>query len=282
MPTHWTHWSDLIGGVRGAAQLDLAFPPASYRVPASASTLPRSAYPPLSTPQYQANAGSCLPHAYAGCIEADVAARLGPGSVVQLCRLDLYFGARYLAGDGLADVGSYPDHAARWLRDYGTVPEVLRPYDADLVTTWRPPTQWVPRRRLLTADLPQMPPDIRAIKAELAAGRVVPVCHNVDRQMEQEAATTGIEKGMTGASLGGHCRNVCGFDDDVSIPGFPPGIFDVWNWWRRWGKPHPKAAVDSRFAPFTDSFSRIPQVVLVDPRWSFDFRRLARGLDVEA
>jgi C1A family cysteine protease len=232
--------------------------------------LPSKAFVQLSSPHYQADASSCLAHAVLGALESHVVARTG--AVLELNRLDAYFGARWLAGDWPRDVGSYPDKMAEWLRNHGTVSEVLQPYDPKLVGTWIPPASWAPDRRLLTADLQPLPRSIEQIKAELAEDRAVVLCHHVDRQMAgvgpNDAGRTGIEVGMTGPSLGGHARCIVGYDDAVNR-------FLVWNSWRGWGNRHPSDPA------FPDSFSWVPYLVAVDPAFCFYLQRIARGLDVE-
>lgn len=279
MPEALVHpWSHLVGGVR-IPRADPAFPPVAYSRPVGAR--PKRAFAILSTPQHQAHASSCLPHAFIGALESEVKARTGAdyqGSIQ-----DCYFGARWLVGDETQDRGSFPGTAAQWLREYGSVSSVRAPYDPNTVTTWRPKPEWAAERRLLTADMPPIPASIDQILAEPAEGRCVPVCHHVFDQMGGQASITGIETGPdAGGSRGGHCRNVCGYDDEVSVQGFGQGVVWVWNWWKGWGKPHPLADTDSRYAAFRDSFSMVPYSVLTDPRWSFDFRRINRGLAVEA
>lgn len=266
-------YSDLIGGA--------LIPPTDFRWPMLASAvpvgeLPRRAFATLSSPQYQASASSCLPHAVAGALESEAKARVGAD--IQINRMDVYFGARWLEGNGAEtrDNGSFPDKAAEWLRAYGTVGEVLKRYSPTEVKTWRPPAEWANDRRLLTADIQPMLRSVDQICAEVAADRPVLICHHVYRQMTEEARTTGIERGpySPANSLGGHARCIVGYDDVA-------GAFLVWNWWKGWGIAHPEAATDSRFAAFRDSFSWVPYAMAVDPEWSFFIQRIARGLPVE-
>ena len=257
-------WDGLIGGALRAEE-DPAAPRLARFRPVGA--LPASAFCTLSNPQYQSSASSCLAHAVELVLASDVKARTG--AHIAVCRLDIYYGARVLAGDWPRDVGSYPHLAEQWLRERGTLPEILAPYDPSLVTTWKPKPEWAADRAAWTATLERLPADVEQIKAEIAKDRGVVLCHNVDRQMVSEAGTTGAERGMTGPSLGGHARAVMGYDD-------ARGAFLVVNSWKGWGIPHPADPA------WRDSISWVPYGVMVNPAWSFDFRRLARGLPVEA
>lgn len=262
----------LLGGVR-VPRADPAFPVLVSARPVG--SLPSKAFPVLSSPQYQANAGSCLPHGFLAALESDAKARTG--ATVELNRLDCYFGARWLQGDETRDVGSYPGRAADWLLRYGTVLEDRKPYDPSIVTTWRPPADWAAERALLTADLQPLFRSIEQVKGELAAGRIVPVCHHTYEQMLMQAGKTGFESEPDpnpARTLGGHCRDIVGYDDAT-------GMFLLWNWWKGWGKPHPLADTDSRFAAFRDSFTWAPYALVVHQGWSFDMRRIAKPLNVE-
>lgn len=266
-------YTNLIGGALKPRE-DFRWPVLAPAVPVG--ELPHRAFALLSGPQYQANASSCLPHAMAGALESEARARVG--AAIQINRMDLYFGARWLEGNGAEtrDGGSFPDKAAEWLRVHGTVGEALKRYDPSEVKSWRPPAAWADDRRLLTADVQPMQRSVEQIRAEVAADRPVVVCHHVYRQMTDEARTTGIERGSYNPanSLGGHARCIVGYDDTE-------GAFLIWNWWRGWGIAHPEAATDSRFADFRDSFSWVPYAMAVDQNWSFFLQRIARGLQVE-
>jgi hypothetical protein len=110
------------------------------------------------------------------------------------------------------------------------------------------------------------------IVAEVSNGNQVPICHAVDATLMNLPAD-GVEPGMTGGSLGGHCRSVVGYD-------LNRGMVLCLNSWRGWGLPHPKKDTDSRFAGYTDSFSWIPFTVLNDPRWLNDTARLVKMVEV--
>lgn len=266
-------YTNLIGGALKPKE-DFRWPLLAAAVPVG--DLPGRAFCTLSSPQHQANASSCLPHAMAGALESESKARVG--AAVQVNRMDLYFGARWLEGNGAEtrDNGSFPDKAAEWLRSYGTVGEVLKRYNPAEVKTWRPPAAWADDRRLLTADIQPMQRSVDQIRSEVAADRPVVVCHHVYQQMTDEARTTGIERGSYSPanSLGGHARCIVGYDDTA-------GMFLIWNWWKGWGIAHPEAATDTRFAAFRDSFSWAPYAMVVDQNWSFFLQRIARGLQVE-
>lgn len=266
-------YKHLIGGALQAPE-DPAAPRVAFSRPVGA--LPAQAYCTITAPQYQQSASSCLPHAVACCAESDVKARTG--AVVQVSIMDAYYGYRVLAGDWPRDVGSYPHRAQEWHRDHGTLPDVLAPYDAGAVTTWKPKPEHARFRKVITFTLERMQSDVDQIRAELAADRCVIVCHNVDRQMagtgHGQAGKTGLEVGMTGGTLGGHARCFIGYDDARAS-------FLVANWWQGWGVPHPLSGSDARFVAWRDSCSWVPYTVAVDPTWGFDLRRLVKGLPVE-
>ncbi len=269
-------WDALIGGI-ALPREDAAFPRLAAAARPVGASLPRAAFATLGQPQFQANAGSCGPHAFGAALEAE--AKMRTGADVQLCRMDLYFGARWLAHQETVDAGIDPSLLSRWIRERGTVSEVLKPYAPNEVTTWRPPAEWADRRAKMTGDLATLPIAVPAVLEEIAAGRCVTVCHVVTRQMVDQAATTGLETGYDGTTLGGHARLVIGYDQDD--PADPSGVAWILNWWKGWGVAHPRIGIDGRFAGFTQSVSRIPLARLVDPRWCYDLRRVARGLRVE-
>lgn len=250
----------LIGGALQAPEDPAAPRIVRYR---PVGALPASAYCTLSNQQYQAAASSCLPHAVEFVLASDVKARTG--AHIAACRLDIYYGARVLANDWPNDVGSYPHLAQQWLAEHGTLPEILAPYDWSIVKTWKPKTEWAADRAAWTARLERMPASVSQIKAEIAANKGVIVCHQVFQQMTEG---TGVEIGVSGPSLGGHARAVMGYDD-------ARGAFLVINSWRGWGIAHP---IDPMWQ---DSISWVPYPVMIDPDWSFDFRRIAKGLEVE-
>ena len=272
------HFDHLIGGVRPSRHA-AAHPPLALATAPKWSGASRSAYPILSRPQRQSHAGSCGAQAAARALEADALSRTG--AVFQVCRMDVYYGARWLRGEEAQDSGVVMEDLWRWLREYGTVSEVLRPYDPALVTTWRPPETWAAERRMLTADVLPMPVVVDSILAELERGRCVPFASHVYRQMEAEAATTGVEIGPDGGgSLGGHARVFCGFDLDRDVSPYGRGALLLANSWQAWGLPHPLAATDVRFAGQVESFSWLP--VSRVGEWIYHAGRIARGLAVEA
>jgi hypothetical protein len=155
-------YRSLVGGALRSPEDPAAPRLARYR---PVGALPPSALVPLSSPQYQRAASSCLPHAVAFALESDVVARTG--AVVQASIMDAYYGYRTLAYDWPDDVGSYPEQAEAWHRDYGTLPDAFAPYDPAIVTTWRPPVALAPQRAGWTARIERMPADVAQIKAEL-------------------------------------------------------------------------------------------------------------------
>ncbi len=242
----------------------------------------RQAYPLLARPQYQAAAGSCGAHDLSFVLESD--ARHRAGAITQVCRMDVYRGARWLEGGGSehVDAGIVMENGYRWLREYGTLSEARKAYNPAEVTTWAPDPSWAADRALWTADFQPLPIAVDPILAELEAGRCVSFSHLVYGQMESQAATTGVETGPDGGVVyGGHARCFCGFDLDWSSSGFGTGALLLRNWWKNWGVRHPLAPTDNRYAGMTDSFSWLPFSVINAPKFIEDAARLARGLLVE-
>ena len=242
----------------------LSFGTAAVGLPAGA---PTRHFVPLARPQYQSHAGSCVAHGYTLAAESDAVARTA--ATPQMCRQDLYFGARALEGNGAEsrDGGSYPSLAREWLRDYGTVSEILRPYDPNIVTTWRPPHEWDAQRRLTSCDFQPTPISVDAVLAELAADRAIVFCHAVYAQMVNLTAPW-VETGPDGGgSLGGHCRALIGYDVDERM-------LYCHNSWKGWGMAHPTDAAH------TDSVSAIP-FGKFSSSWIQDCARLVKGLPVE-
>lgn len=241
---------------------------------------PRKNFPILARPQYQSSAGSCAPHGATFVLESDVAERTGAD--VELCRLDVYRGARLLENNGAerVDGGSYPSLLHRWIRDFGTLSEIHAPYDPSLVTTWKPDPALDAERALLNGDLQPIPVAVGPIVAELAAGRCVAFWHQVYGNMT-DIPKDGIEREPQGRSLGGHYRAFIGYDMDQEVTGYGPGVLYAHNWWRSWGIAHPWAANHPDFEAHRDSVSIIPFSLLGAPGLFDGAARLARGLDVE-
>lgn len=272
----------LIGGVKGPSPRDTAFPPVAHATFGKFTGAVRKKFPRISRPAYQSHAGSCGPHAVSFVAESDALAR--EDVVVQCCRMDLYFGARWLEHEETQDVGVIMDDLYRWLREYGTVSEGRKAYAANEVNTWRPDPAWVKERAAFTADLQPMPLVLDPILAELEADRCVVFAHHVYGQMANTTNPNGdgTETGPdNGPRLGGHARAFCGFDLDKDFGAFGKGGLLIRNHWSGWGIPHPLAGADKTFAGHRDSYSWLPVSRLAVPSFIYDVARLARGLPVE-
>lgn len=263
-------YKHLIGGALQAPE-DPAAPRVAFSRPVGA--LPEEAWAILSNPQYQDRASSCDTHGVEFALASEVMARTG--AHVAGSRMDIYYGARVLAGDWPNDKGSYPHLTDQWLRERGTLPEVLAPYDATKVTTWKPKPEWAARRAAWTAQLERMPANVDQIRAEIAAGRCVVVSHHVYDQMAGtgpgQAGKTGYETGgpfSTANSRGGHTRCIVSYRHAARRLG-------MINWWRGYGLPHPK---DARFP---DSYTEIDYETVEDGNWQFYLRRIVKGLEVK-
>ncbi len=271
----------LIGGAKIAPRSDAH--PRLFAAGPQFSGAVRRHFPVLARRQRQSSAGSCTAHGASHALESDVLARTG--AVVNVCRLDLYRGSRLVEGNGAEtrDGGAYPDNVWRWLREYGTLSEVVAAYDPSLVTSWTPKPEWAADRLAFTADVRPIPVSADAILAELEKDRCVPMAHLVYRSID-EAGRTGVERGPDGgAVLGGHMRDFCGFDLDktFAIAGLGTGALLVANSWAGWGIEHPLRATDSRFEFQDESFSWIPLSVLTARDFVMETARIARGLNVE-
>lgn len=265
-----------VGGAK-PEPFDLAFPP--LRAKAAPFAGPRRAFCSIGRRQYQADAGSCTGHGYSAPVEGQAAAL---GADLQLCRMDIYRGARWIEGNGAEtrDGGAFPSRVRAWLAEYGTVTEARKPYAPHEVTTWRPPVEWADDRALLAPVYEAMRNTSADIVAEVSNWRQVPICHAVDAQMLNLPAD-GVERGMTGGSLGGHCRSVVGYDLDRDFGLLGVGGVLVMNSWKGWGLPHPERATDARFAGYDDSFSWVPLTVIDrDLRWLNDTARLVKMVEV--
>ncbi len=270
MPTD--DFSGLIGPEKFDPPEDPAFPPVSYATSGTwHAGLPRKTFLVLGGKQYQANAGACTMHGYPRVVEA-WARRTGAD--FQVCRQDGYFGARYLEGNGAEkrDGGAYPSLVRRWFAEYGTVDESRKPYDANQVTTWRPPASWAADRALLSMRFDPLPLNADAVLFEVGSNQgAVAICHRVTDSINHVTAD-GIERFVDGPTLGGHCRAVVGYDLDMF--GGQGGAL-IANSWRGWGAPHPLFGTDSRFDDEPDSFSWMPLTSLADPKFIQNFDRLA-------
>lgn len=275
-----TDFLPFVGGARLRPQ-DAGWPPLSFSTAGTFKATKRRHFVTLAAPQYQAHAGSCYPHATTFAAESDVLARTG--AIVNLCRMDTYFGARWLenAGAETRDGGCFTAEILRWLREYGTVSEARKAYNASEVTTWRPSPSWAADRRLMAPDFQLIPVAADPILAELEAGRAVVFAHFVYRQLTDNPAG-GVEIGPDGGPvLGGHARCFVGYDLDRVFVNAGTGGLCVRNWWRGWGRPHPSGD-DPRFSGHSDSYSWIPFSVLTKPRFVMDVARLAKPIAVEA
>lgn len=254
------------GGLRGPS-------PSDYRPLAAAwvgdvnidATVARYVWP-LPRLQFQSHAGACVAHGFS--LAAEAAALVG-GATVQLCRQDLYFGARWLRGWEHEDGGCLITDMARWMREYGTLSEVIHPWNPDDVTTWRPPSSLDAERRAFTCDYQPLGQTLTGLLTELAANRAIPFGHWVTPQMVGEAGQTGRERWHEGmGQVGAHCRAIVGYDPDDG--------FLIQNSWQGWGVHHPEHAQSH-----PRGFSWAPVDVVLNPGWGFDFHRLVRPLPVE-
>lgn len=254
-------FDSLIGGVKPDPE-DPDFP--LVRASAAPFAGPRRFFTTLGRPQFQRHAGSCTAHGYGAVIEA---AAQKIGADFDVCRQDLYFGSRWLEGNGAerVDGGAFPSKVREWCRTRGVLPEVVKPYNPDDVTTWRPPSFWSARRRLLACTFTPITLSADAIMAEVAQDRAVAICHSVYAQMTDGLGADGVEKPPAGKSLGGHCRTVIGYDLDH--PAGPSLL--VGNWWKGWGIAHPTNPA------WRESCSWVPFKTLEAPRWLDTADRLA-------
>jgi hypothetical protein len=260
----------LVGGVKFDPPADPAFPPVAwlYAQPLT-ETQPRSKFLVLGGMQYQSSAGSCTAHGYSTVPESYAA---GIGADLNLCRQDMYFGARWLEGNGAEriDGGAYPSKVREWLRDYGTVTESRQPYDPRIVTTWRPPAEWAADRHLLSMVFEPMPLQVGPLLHEIGVNELpIAFCHAVTSAIDR-VGPDGTEHTDNGEVLGGHCRAVVGYDMDRG-----GGAFLIRNSWKGWGVRHPLAATDSRFAAQVDSFSWISFNEFVSPAFLQSADRLS-------
>lgn len=253
--------------------IDEAFP--LLRAAARPFAGPRRFMHTIGGQQYQADAGSCTAHGYSVPIEA-VAATLGAD--FQVCRQDLYYGARRVENNGAEtrDGGAYPSKVREWMRDYGTLPESVKAYRPADVTTWKPPASVANRRRLLAALYAPVALSADAVLSELTTRGPLPLCHAVYGQMVNSLPADGVEGGAAGAVLGGHCRAAVGYDLDHAAG---PCIL-VMNSWKGWGIAHPDSATDSRFAKNRDSFSWVRFAVFNDAKWLQSLDRLEKMPEV--
>lgn len=261
-------FAHLVGGVKFDPPVDPAFPPVSYGAGGGdVSTLPRRVMLRVGGRQYQADAGSCTAHGYSAVVESYAAER---GMGLQLCRQDIYFGARYVEGGGAErrDGGAYPSKVRQWLRDYGTVTEARKAYKAADVTTWRPPADWAPDRKMLAPEFEPLAPTVDAMLWEIGHERgALAICHLVYNSIFH-LGVGGIEGGVSGGVQGGHCRAVVGYDRDLPTNGYGTGAFLVLNSWAGWGLSHPDQVG-------VDSLSWVPFTVATDPNWIQTVDRLA-------
>ena len=252
------------GGVRGPSNPEYRPLAAFYVGDVSIDTTVPRFVSPLPRLQYQSHAGACVAHGFSYAAEAEALARQ---IVVQVCRQDLYFGARWLRGWERQDSGCLLPDMAVWMRDYGCLSEDRKPWDASDVTTWRPDPKWVNERRSLTCGYVPMSATLTGLLTELDANRAIPFAHWVTAGMLNPVG--GVEQWRESEGrLGAHCRAVVGYD--------PARGFLVVNSWKGWGIAHPNTPGTHR-----DSFSWVPTKAMLNPAFGFDFHRLTRPLPVE-
>lgn len=266
-----SEFTHLAGGARLEPD-DPAFPRVGVGYAADPAELPESMYLKVGGRQYQADAGSCVAHGYSAAVES-YAAEAGMG--LQLCRQDIYFGARWVEHNGAEtrDGGAFPSKAREWLANYGTVTEARKPYKAPDVTTWRPPVDWAADRKLLSVGFVAVSRTAEHLMTEVAdRNRAVVICHSVYPGLFH-LGVGGIESGVSGGSQGGHCRAIVGYDRTKATNGFGTGAFLVLNSWQGWGIQHPKQAG-------IDSLSWVPFSVMNDPKWLNDAAVIDRPPEV--
>lgn len=245
----------LVGGVKFDGE-----PPAPPIPSSFPSGIPARAFSVIGNRQYQADAGSCTAHGYSAAIEAHV--KRTTGADFQVSRQDMYLQSRAMERNGAEsrDGGAYPSKVREGIRTRGLVSEARKKYVPHDVTTWRRPAAWDADAMLLACRFDPIAPNAVAILPILAEGGTVPYCHMVFDSINR-VGQDGIERGVVGPVMGGHCRIFVGYDMDI-------GLLSM-NSWRGWGAGHPTRP------ELADSFSWIPFDVANDPRWLQDAAVLA-------
>jgi len=179
---------------------------------ATPAALPRAVdlRPKLPAAYDQGSLGSCTANALVAAFQHDDATGYY-GS-----RLFLYYNERKLDGDVPEDAGSTLSEGVNALCKYGLASEALWPYVVAQFAT-KPPaasyTQALAHKAVVASHVAQTP---AAIKAALAAGKLVVAGIQVYASFESDAvAATGVVPmpASTEELLGGHAVALVGYDD---------------------------------------------------------------------
>ncbi len=250
-----------IGGAKGPSPVAELPRKASLSASVGWDTLPERFFTNLPTTHNQEHAGSCVAHGFSAALEAFT--KQQTGAHVELCRMDIYRGARLLERDGseTRDEGCYLHHAASWLADQGSCSEALWPYDPSRVTL--PPSASIaeqillerPHHRTRWGYLRDMIQVAAALcGADGKPSRPVVIGRGVYNNTTR-VGQTGVHEGVSGGMLGGHCSAIVGFDRFFVPPGAGGdvvGAFLEMNSWAGWGTnhPHEQAAATFAWIPF--------------------------------
>lgn len=267
-------FTHLLGGLRGPTpqpNVPALASAGDIYVPLNAISVRRKFVWPLPRIQLQASAGSCVAHGVSIPAEAEA---LAHGATVQCCRMDLYYLARAMRGWEHQDSGCLIGDMYRVFREFGTVSEVRKAYNAAEVTTWAPPADWNSERSQFSADYDPLPATPEAIVDVLSTGVAVPYGHPCHTNYFNIPAS-GIIPPPVGPLAGHHCEAFVGYDLDMVIPGEQErgALLDMNSW--KWGIPHPEHAATHPYA-----FAWVP-IAYIRRGYAYDTGRLVRGLPVE-
>lgn len=200
---------------------------------------------PLCSPvENQAAIGSCVANSVVGALEflENKARAAWPEDgthrphFVDLSRLFVYWGARYLEGTpATADAGCQVRDAIRWLAKKGTCPEALWPYRDDGHTfALRPDAaafEAAHARRLLAYYAIQDGPSATMLERTVAAGYCIAFGFSVPEWFQDEVGAKKVMRvpDRDDPMVGGHAVLIVGYDR-------PRHLFEVRNsWGTDWG-----------------------------------------------
>lgn len=268
----------LVGGVRRDAAGSDHGVRSSYALPALDGA-PRAFFVgPYSFLQYQLSAGSCVAHGTILCVESDV--RGEQGADWQICRLDVYRGARLYRGWENEDSGCLASDAVRWIEEEGLASESHWPYDPTKVVNVPPPPLVVATRPFSKGKWTRLYPDPEQIMSHMwHRKKMVNMTFAVGGAYTRTRMPGGVMEPFDVVD-GWHDEAWVGWDLDHPAG---PVLWKAGSW-EGHGVDHPAAETDARFAHLRGrrGFTAVRFPMLSDPSRFGEVHGLVQSPNVEA
>ena len=207
----------------------------------------------------QLGTSSCVAQALLDEETTTLRARYGLTDVKLGSRLQLYRGARLLAGGPIVDMGCHPSDALKWLEQNGIAPEHAWPFSVRKVNA-KPPVsaRWDARQRrgvrgtFMASDRGDALIDV--LRATLASRRAACLGIPVDQAMKVRAGSDHIHWENRGATVGYHMVGLVRLE------------YESGQWWGRIKNSWGPGWRDGGYAYLSEGYLRHPiACAIVDP-----------------